>query len=310
MTDRPRRIVVAINPAASFGASPAVGPGVVAKLVASGHEVRVCSEGSASALSTATRVALAVGSPDQADALVVVGGDGMVSLAVNLLAETEIALGIVPAGTGNDFARGLGVPLNNVEAAVAAIQRGLGETPIVVDLGLVSHSAGQVWFAGAVSAGLDAQVNHRANRMTWPRGSSRYLVAMVIELLTLKSHSYRLRIDGHDEELPAVLLAVANNRFIGGGMNIAPAARLDDGLLDFFAVRPVGRFRFLRVFPRVFSGTHTEIDVVDLRTVSRVRIAGPDLMAYADGEQVGCLPIEVEIRRGALRVLAVDPTRP
>lgn len=309
MTEPARRIVVAINPAASFGARSHLGPRVVADLVARGHTVVVCSEASAAELESATRSALAIGAEDQADALVVVGGDGMVSLAVNMIAETGIALGIIPAGTGNDFARGLGIPLGDVDAALAVIDAGLGREPSTVDLGIALHASGRTWFAGAVSAGLDAKVNHRANRMSWPKGSSRYLLAMVIELLRLRPLEYSVTIDGRDESLSAVLLAVANNRFIGGGMNVAPAARVDDGRLDFFAVLPVGRLRFLRVFPRVFSGTHTTIDVVDLRSVSRVRIDGPDVVAYADGERIGRLPIDVEIRPGALRIVA-HPSAP
>ena len=134
-TPKPLRLVVAINPSASFGKSRAVGPAVVQTLRAAGHEVTALTEPDFEELQDAARAALR-GKPD---ALVVVGGDGMVSLGVNLLAGTKIPLGIVPSGTGNDMARGLGIPVGNTEAAIEMLLAALRQPPRVIDAGRVTR---------------------------------------------------------------------------------------------------------------------------------------------------------------------------
>lgn len=238
------------------------------------------------------------------DALVVVGGDGMVSLAANALAGTTIPLGIVPSGTGNDAARGLGIPLGDTDAAVAALWTAIARGPRVIDVGIVRHGPHTTRFVGILSAGFDAIVNERANSWAWPRGKSRYTFALLRELLVLKPRRYTITTAGVTTVRDAVLLAVANNVSFGGGMAAVPHARVDDGILDLFVVAPVSRWRFLRLFPRVFSGTHTELDVVSFATVNEITLDAEALIAYADGERIGPLPVEVSVLPGALRVLA------
>ncbi|MET0887474.1 MAG: YegS/Rv2252/BmrU family lipid kinase [Mycetocola sp.] len=295
-----RRIVVAINPTASFGRSRQVGPAVVAALSTSGCHVTALSEPNAELLRRAVRAALT----EPVDALVVVGGDGMVSLAVNELRDTGIPLGIVPTGTGNDTARGLGIPLDDTAAAIRVLQEALDAPPRILDVGLVHHGITETRFLGIVSAGFDALVNDRANLWRRPRGKSRYTLALLRELVSLTPRRYELTVDGVSVVVNAVLLSVANNTSIGGGMRIVPHARMDDGLFDLFIVAPLGRLRLLRFFPKVFSGTHTGLEDVSFRTLRRVRIDAPGIVAYADGERIGSLPIEVEVLPGTLRVLA------
>lgn len=303
-TTRRKRIVVAINPQASFGKSRAVGPAVVHTLRAAGHDVTSLTEPDLEQLRAATAEALAT----KPDALVVVGGDGMVNLGVNLVATTGIPLGIVPSGTGNDMSRGLGIPVGNTEAAIDALLEALERRPRTIDAGRVTHSDGsKSWYASVLSAGFDAIVNERANHMRWPRGRQRYNLALLRELAMLKPIRYRLELDGVASETDAVLVAVANNTSLGGGMLVTPDAALDDGLLDILVVQPLSRTAFLRIFPRVFKGTHVTDARVSISRAKRIRIAAPGIVAYADGERVAALPIEVEVRAGALRVLA--PTR-
>lgn len=299
-----QRIVVAINPNASFGKTRSSGPVVVAALRAAGHEVVPLSAPDYDGLVRVARAAL----EQSTDALVVVGGDGMVNLGVNLVATTGVPLGIVPTGTGNDFAAALGIPVGDVEAASAALVDALGRAPRVLDAARVTPADGGPeegvrWFAGALSAGFDARVNDRANRMRRPRGASRYVVALVAELITLRARRYRLEIDGVAREVDSCLLAIANNGTIGGGMRIAPDAVLDDGLLDVFIVAPVGRTRFLRLFPKVFSGTHAGLPIVEFVRGRVVTVDAPDIVGYADGEPFGPLPLRVELVPGALPVL-------
>jgi len=296
-----RRLVVAINPTASFGRGSEVGPAVVQSLRGAGHDVVMLTEPSFVELRDAASVALHA----RPDAFIVVGGDGMVSLGTNLLAGTKTPLGIVPSGTGNDVSRGLGIPVGNTEAAVEQLLAALQVKPRVIDVGRVTLADGsQTWFAGVLSAGFDAIVNERANRMRRPRGPSRYTIAMVLELLRFRPISYRLVIDGVPREVRGMLAAIANGVSIGGGMKITPDASFDDGLFDVCVVGPLSKFNFIRLFPTVFTGAHVTNKAVSMRRGSRVRIEADAVVAYADGERVGPLPLDIELVPGALRVLA------
>ncbi|WP_307806966.1 diacylglycerol kinase family protein [Naasia sp. SYSU D00057] len=302
MQDR-RRLVVAINPSASFGRGRDAGALVVGSLRAAGHEVTGLLRPSLAELDTAVRQELAGRRPD---ALVVVGGDGMVHFGARHVAGTDRALGIVPSGTGNDLARGLGLPLGDPDAAVRVLLEALRAPARRVDAIRATPAGGDpVWVVGAISAGFDALVTERANRMRRPRGASRYTIALVRELAALRPMRYRIELDGVARDESGVLLAVANNGWIGGGMHIAPDARVDDGELDVLLVTPVGRLRFLALFPRVFSGRHTTLPMVRLERARRGLLESDvPIAAYGDGERLGPLPIEFEVVHGALRVLA------
>lgn len=304
-TDRPaRRVVVAINPTASFGARQGVGERTADALRAAGFEVASLLEADAATLTAAGRAAV----DDAADALVVVGGDGMVNLGANLVAGTPIPLGIVPTGTGNDMARGLGIPHDDPDAAIRALIAAFDRRPRTIDAARMRYTGAdgqpaERWFACMLSAGFDAIVNERANRMRRPRGPSRYILAMLIELVRLKPISYRLVLDDDVIETEASLIALGNGVSLGGGMKVTPHAKLEDGLLDVAVVRPMSRFAFLRLFPRVYEGTHVRDPRVVVHRARRVRIEGP-VVAYADGERIAPLPIDVEVVPTALRILA------
>jgi diacylglycerol kinase (ATP) len=295
-----RTFVVAINPTASFGRGRAVGPRVVALLRERGHTVHELVAESLPELRADAVARLDAG----VDALVVVGGDGMVNLGVELTAGTSIPLGIIPSGTGNDMARGLGIPLDDPDAAVEGMLSSLDHGARVIDAARIVSADGVRRFACVLSAGFDAIVNERANRLRRPRGRSRYTVALLIELARLRPIAYRLVVDGVEHRERALLVSVGNNTSLGGGMKVTPAALLDDGLLDVMIVRPLSRVAFLRIFPRVFAGTHvSDPRVVTLRARS-IRIEADGIVAYADGERIAALPIDVEVEPGALRVLA------
>lgn len=299
---RTTRVALAINPSAAFGQHQDVGPAVARRLRDAGLEVvdLVAADYDALAAATAREVAAGV------DALLVVGGDGMVHLGVNAVAGTDIPLGIVPTGTGNDIARTLGISHTNPEAATAQIIGALDREPRVIDAALArwegESGPEERWFVGALSAGFDALVNERANRMRRPRGPNRYTLAMLIELAKLRPIPYRIELDGEALARTAVLVCAANGTSIGGGMMVTPDAKLDDGLFDVLLVAPLSRRRFLQVVPRVFRGEHLSDPHVEVRRARRVRIDAP-IVGYADGERLGPLPMEAEIVPGALRVL-------
>src|SRR6187402_2192670 len=191
-TPKPKRVVVAINPSASFGTSRDVGPAVVQTLRALGHEVTSLTEPDFESLMVSAKAAVA----QRPAALVVVGGDGMVNLGVNVLARSKVPLGIVPSGTGNDMARALGLPHDNTEAAIRVLGDALQRPPRTIDAALMRYDGGQRWFACALSAGFDAIVNERANAMRRPKGASRYTLAILAELARLHPIHYRLTLDG------------------------------------------------------------------------------------------------------------------
>lgn len=309
MTQKSLRLVVAINPTASFGKGRNVGPAVVQTLRALGHDVTSLQEPDFEQLMEAGRKAVA----SKPDALIVVGGDGMINLGTNLVAMTKVPLGIVPSGTGNDMARGLGIPHDNTEAAIDALVAALHQPPWVMDAALVSFddesgTPTERWFACVLSAGFDAIVNERANAMSWPKGPNRYMLALAVELAKLKPIHYRLLLDGNELTTTGALISVGNNVSLGGGMKVTPDAEVDDGLLDVLVVQAIGRAAFLRIFPRVFKGEHVTDHRVSIYRAKKIRIESEGVVAYADGERFGMLPIDIEVKPNALRVLAAKPS--
>lgn len=313
----PADIVVAVNPTAAFGRHGDVGARVTQRLEDAGHRVSTLVRDDWASLLAAAREAVAgLGEAAGPTALVVVGGDGMVNLAANATAGTGVAIGLIPTGTGNDFARTLGIPHAAPDAAIDLLLAALagdgdgtagGDAstgPAAVDAALITSATGERWFACSLSAGFDARVNDRANRMRRPSGRSRYVVALLAELARLRPVVYRLDLDGQRWETPAVLVSIGNGVSLGGGMKVTPDARLDDGLVDVMVVAPLGRLALLRIFPRVFSGTHVTDRRVTIRRAARVRIEAEDVVAFADGERIGPLPVEVTVVPGALRVWA------
>lgn len=227
--------------------------------------------------------------------LIVIGGDGLVHLAIQKLARSTVPLLIIPAGTGNDFARSLGLNINKPLENLSLLNE-MKSTG--VDLGLV---AGE-YFAQILSTGFDSLVNERANQMRFIRGRMKYNVAIAQVLSTFKPRSYSFRVDEVHLESKAMLIAVSNGKSYGGGMMISPMSDLQDGYLDVMILGPVSRFEFLRVFPKVYSGSHINHPAVKFLKAKNVAISA-NAVAYADGERVGELPIEVSIVEKCLRVL-------
>ena len=236
------------------------------------------------------------------DALVVTGGDGVISLALQSLAGGDVPLGIIPAGTGNDHAREFSLPRDDPEAAVDIVCDGRTEA---VDLGHIRGDDGtQKWFGTIMAAGFDSLVSDRANRMRWPHGRMRYNLAMVAELSRLRPLPFRLVLDGGEEIVTELTMAeFGNTRSYGGGMQICPAADRSDGQLDITLVAATPRIKLVRLFATVFKGAHTGLKEVTVVRAAKARVSSPGINAYADGEYVCPLPVEVSVVSGALQVL-------
>ena len=264
-----RSVALLVNPTSGGGRGAREGRAAADRLRALGLGVRLLEGKDAADAARVARDAVASG----VDALVVAGGDGMVHLGVQCVAGTDVPLGIIPTGTGNDFATALGLPAHDAAGAAQVIE---GWQVRTVDAVLTQSDAGQRWFAGVLSSGFDSAVNERANRMRWPKGRSRYNIAIVAELGVFEAVPFRLTIDGEVIEAEAMLAAVGNNTSYGGGMKVAPGALLDDGLLHVTVLRKVGTVEFLRVFPRVYKGTHVSHRAVDVYVGREVRLEAPE----------------------------------
>ncbi|MFG1876309.1 diacylglycerol/lipid kinase family protein [Sphaerisporangium sp. NPDC049003] len=291
-------LVVLVNPAARGGRTLRLLDPVVRRLRAGDRPVSVIVGTSAQDALERACTAVAEGP----EALVAFGGDGLVHLAVQAVAGTDVPLGIIPAGTGNDIADALGIPKRDPLAAAGIVAA--GETR-VVDAARVGEDE---WFAGVVACGFDSKVNERANQLTRPPGMAKYLLAMAQELRSFVPIPFTITLDGEVVEQEAMMVAVGNTRSYGAGMRVCPDAVPDDGLLDVLIVGRLPKAAFLRTFPRVYRGTHLDHPAVTLRRARTVMVDAPGIVAYADGERVGPLPLTCTVRPGALRVLAPQAT--
>jgi diacylglycerol kinase (ATP) len=294
-----RRIALLVNPTAGKGRGGRLLDPVADRLRGDGVEVVVVTGRDADEAFDRVRDEVAAG----VDGVVAVGGDGLVNIALQVVAGTGVPLGVVPAGTGNDIARALGLALADPASAVDLVVHGVTRA---VDLGRANGR----WFAGVLGSGFDSMVNERANRMSWPSGRSRYNLAILAELRTFTPVPYELVLDGEPWATDAMLVAVGNGPSYGGGMRVCPDARLDDGLLDVTVLGPISKPEFLRVFPTVYKGTHVRHPAVTVRRARQVTLTSPGVTAYADGERVSVLPVTCDAVPDGMLVFAPPGTGP
>jgi diacylglycerol kinase (ATP) len=293
-------VAVLANPTAGRGRHDGLLPAVLSRLGAAGRTVSVLTARTAVEAQAACHAAVDGG----ASAVVAIGGDGTVHLALQAVGGTDVPLGPVPAGTGNDFARETGFPTDPLAAAdtiAAALRDGRGHP---VDLARLAGFDGTTrWYGGVLAAGFDAIVNEKANAMRWPRGPRRYDLAILVELARLRPRRYTLVLDGVVHEVDAVLVAVGNCASYGGGMRICPAADPTDGLLDVVVAGAIGRVTLVRVKPRIYAGTHVDHPAVTAYRARTVALHATGITGYADGERTIDLPVTVEAVPGAVRLL-------
>lgn len=290
-----RGIALVVNPSAGKGRAQRLLPEVAGLFRDAGHPVEVLlSRDVDEARGMAVRAV-----DDGVGTLVVMGGDGMVHLGINVVADRPGVsnLGLIPAGTGNDLCRGLGMDVKDPVAAARAIASG---PPRAIDVLQVNDT----FVGGVVATGFDALVNARANAMARPKGSLRYAVAALAEIASFDPLPYRLVVDGEVRELDAMLLAVGNSAYYGGGMKICPDADPSDGLLDLTIVHSASRAKLLRLLPQTFSGRFVRDPCVERLRARSVRVERADLAGYGDGEPLPAGPLDIEVRPGLLCVYA------
>lgn len=231
--------------------------------------------------------------------IVACGGDGTVNLAVNAIANLSVKFAVLPMGTGNDFARHLG--LKNLNTALQAINQG---KVLPADLGEVQLIDGHIkYFAAVASCGFDAQVNEVANKMVGPNGPIKYLAAVFRQLRQL--NPIQVTVKTIERELVGrfTLVAIGNTSSYGGGMQITPAAQIADGQFALTIVDAVNRRTLVKVLPQVFIGRHVFHPKVSVDQTSRVHISGDAFPVYADGERLGLGPATFTVLPARLRIL-------
>lgn len=289
----PRQIALLTNPAAGKGRGRRTAAIALPRLREAGFAVRELEARDAVEAADLARESVESG----VESLVVCGGDGLVHLAVQEVVGTATSLGIIPAGTGNDVARYLGLPRSDPQRAADVV---VGSQVRTIDLARV----GTTYFVTVLCSGFDSLVNERANRWAWPRGQMRYTLATLAELKVFEPLRYTLDLDGERRELDAMLVAVGNGPSFGGGLKITVGARLDDGLLDVVIIKPMSKLDLVRTYPKLYYGGHTRHPQYEHHRVRAVTVDAPGIVGYADGERLGSLPMTVTAVPNALRVLA------
>jgi YegS/Rv2252/BmrU family lipid kinase len=249
------------------------------------------------------------------DRVIAVGGDGTVNEIINGLMGGSAPgvpppmLGVVPAGSGNDLARSLGLPL----AALDALPVALGERTRPLDLGVATCSGRRRHFHAAGGTGFDAQVAFAmaGRRRGWQRGRAGYVVTTLTELWRYRNRELRVRLatpDGARQlEGRFLFIAFANGPYYGGGMKISPEASNRDGVLDVCLVGDISRLGALKELPGIYRGAHVNHRLVEIARVLELRIDGPPgTRVHLDGEPLGELPVDIRVRPAALQVAAVD----
>jgi YegS/Rv2252/BmrU family lipid kinase len=239
---------------------------------------------------------------DAGDIPVVVSGDGLIGQIGGALAESGTTMGLIPAGRGNDLARVLGIP-TEVEGAVDVLAAGATRT---IDVGEANGKR----FLGIASCGFDSDANRIANEAKWVKGRLVYAYAAIRALIEWRPARFTLTLDGEHREFGGYSVAAANNAAFGGGMFVAPDAKLDDGQLDVVYITQVSRLHYLVNLPKVFDGKHVENDEVVVLRAREVTVeADRSFAVYADGDHLTDLPATIRVLPAALRVIAPpEPT--
>ncbi len=252
----------------------------------------------------ATNIARELAKQKNASAVIAIGGDGTLHEVANGLAGSEIPLGSIPAGSGNDFARGLHIPQQSEQA----LEKALSGQKRKIDIALINHEI----FISVAGIGFDAQVAKVTNQAKYKKWLNRlglgafcYVFSFFKVLFCYQPTEVRLVIDGREHTFTDVwLVAVANTQFYGGGMIICPQAQYDDGLLHLCIVHGISRWKLVTLFPRVFFGTHIYDDAVTILTGRRIKImSSTPLTAHGDGEILSEPPLELAINQEGLYIV-------
>jgi len=312
VSDQPIPFGVVVNPAAALGRGERAARRVFREL----HHLGVPAIRLAGTDAASCQEAIRQGSRSGLRGLILVGGDGLIGLTLQVPEARALPIGIVPAGSGNDFARQFDLQ----GGARRAVRRILAAEshPMSVDLGVVTRpGAHEHWFACGLSIGFDASINRRANRIQLPLGPLKYHAALLIELarltsrpLTLTTRSTERSEDPETRSFTGLLATAMNTRTIGGGIPLAPGASTSDGELDLVQVAHGSKRRILSVLGVLARGRHERLPEVRITRFTHARIDAGAEIAYADGDEVGVGPFEIRVAPAAIRLLTTGASDP
>ena len=250
---------------------------------------------------------------EQADAVAIFGGDGTIHRHLSTLVDLNVPVLVVPCGSGNDFARALG--LRKVKQSLTAWKQFVerGNNVREIDLGVIHKTAGEAsaprehYFCCIAGVGLDGEIARRANDLPkWIRAHGGYALCAPREFLRFAPLAMKISSNGDCAATfqPTMLVAIANAPTYGGGMKIAPRAKLDDGNLDLCTVRAMDVFKLFCLFPTVYFGHHLGFEEVKYEQSPRIKVETEHPFdVYADGELVCQTPVEFSVAQNALKVI-------
>ncbi len=293
------KVAVVANPTSGRGKGAAMIPRVQALLRSLDLDYTIHVSKNAQDPERLARAAAA----DGADVVAALGGDGHIGACANgvLRAGSSAALAVIPAGTGNDFARLIGMQPKEPLGAVRVLR---APTVKRIDAVRLKLPQGERYYVNVAGAGFDSEVNAYANRMRWFKGKTRYVIATFMLLPAFRAAQFDITVDGERHAVPGMLVAVGNGRSYGGGMRVCPDANIDDGVLDITVVGEVSKPEFIKTFPKVFTGRHvTHPKVQRLRGAEISIKAERTLQVFADGEHAGTLPAMFTVVPSALGIV-------
>ena len=291
-----KQLIIVANPKSGLGKSLLVADRYKSALEQADYRVRVISPLGKDVMLDELRNEILMNHAD-IQGLISIGGDGLLHALLPVIYEFDLPFTVVPTGTGNDFAREIGAMDSTENEIVEFISR----KPQMIDSFIIDSPEGSARACQVLSLGFDALVNERANSFRRVRGKLKYVLATIRELPFFKPIHFTISIDGVNHSQEAMLIAVANGPSYGGGMKICPNATLNDGQLDLLILSKVSIWELIRVFPRVYSGSHINHPAVSMHKGREISVKA-DAKAYADGEYVSELPIGIRIEPSSLKV--------
>jgi diacylglycerol kinase (ATP) len=292
------RIVIVTNPTSGRGRGAKLVPQVTGFLRSMGvdHSLHICA-GPADPERLARQAV-----EDGAEIVVALGGDGQVGLCANALIGTDTALAVIPAGTGNDFARHLGLDRKDPLAAARLLT---SPRTRQIDAVKVTTPERERHFVNVGGTGFDSEVNEHANHVRFLKGTPKYIFSTFVTLARFTPGRFDLTVDGEHRQISGMMIAIGNGQSYGGGMRITPHAKSDDGMLEVCVIGEVSKLEFMRTFPKVFKGKHVSHPKVTMLRGEEISIAAErPFEVYGDGEQIGPLPATFRVVPRALWVVA------
>lgn len=294
-------IVVLGNRNAGGGRASRALPALLSALRSAGHGIRLIDE------PDAPRAKRALQDLSNAQALIACGGDGTVHLGLQAALRFQLPFGIIPAGSGDDCARAIGLPHGrrhrDVKRAISHCVERIGGHGAVDVIWAETADGNREAFLGVLGAGFDSIVNEKANTLSFPPGTAKYVRAMLGELGRFTPIPYRLELERETIDITGMLIAVGNGSTYGGGMKVCPGADVRDGVAEILVVGELPKLAFLRLFPKVFSGSHVDHPVTRVLRSSAFTLHAPGQTVWADGEYIGTTPVRLQVQPRAIRII-------